>query len=119
MLPPVEADELLPEELINLQADSRLAWIIENNMVTETGEPLDFFDHSFLVDIYDDDSDDIVVIKSAQVGGTIWATVASAHEVSFEGRNSIYVFPTKGSIVNALAFRRDPVWSGPRLTAAA
>ena len=95
-----DEDELLPQELVNLEADSRLAWIIQNDMVTENGDPLDFYDHAFLVDIYDDDSDDIVMIKSAQVGGTIWATVASAHEVSFEGRNSIYVFPTKGSIVN-------------------
>lgn len=93
-------DEPLPLDLINLQADSCLAWIIENNMVTENGTPVDFYDHLFLVDIYDDDSDDIVMIKSAQVGGTIWATVGSAHEVTFEKRNSIYVFPTKGSIVN-------------------
>ena len=54
-------DELLPQELVNLEADSRLAWIIQNNMVTENGDPLDFYDHPFLVDIYDDDSDDILI----------------------------------------------------------
>lgn len=95
-----EDDFIPPEVMINLQADNKLAWIINNNMVTEQGDPLDFYDHPFLIDIYADESDDIVIIKSAQVGGTIWATVASAHEVSFEKRNSIYVFPTKGSIVN-------------------
>ena len=56
-------DELLPQELVNLEADSRLAWIIQNNMVTENGDPLDFYDHPFLVDIYDDDSDDIQRIQ--------------------------------------------------------
>lgn len=92
--------ELLPENFYNVQADSPLAWIVANDMVTENGDPLEFDDHPFLIDIYDDTSDDIVMKKSAQVGGTIWATVGSAHEVTHEKRNSIYVFPTKGSIVN-------------------
>lgn len=92
--------EVLPQTWYDAEADSPLVWIVNNEMVTEQGEPLDFYDHPFLADIYDDNSDDIVMIKSAQVGGTIWATVSSAHETSFEGRNSIYVFPTKGSIVN-------------------
>lgn len=86
--------------LLNLQADSLLAWITENNMVNEHGAPLEFATHRFLIDIYDDTSDDIRIAKSAQVGITIWGTVASAHEVSFQKRNNIYVFPTRGSIIN-------------------
>lgn len=96
----VEGEVLPPQEWFDAQADSPLTWIVANDMVTEQGDPLDFYDHPFLPDIYDDTSIDIVIIKSAQVGGTIWATVASAHEVTYEKRNSIYVFPTKGSIVN-------------------
>lgn len=97
-----QADNVLAvdNQLANLQQDSLLSWIIDNEMVNEQGIPLEFATHRFLIDIYDDDSDDIVMIKSAQVGGTIWATAASAHEVTFENRNSIYVFPTKGSIIN-------------------
>lgn len=97
---PAVEGEVLPQAYYDLQSDSLLAWVVNNDMKTEHGQPLDFYDHPFLIDIYDDDSDDIVMIKSAQVGGTIWATVASAHEVTHEKRNSIYVFPTKGSIVN-------------------
>lgn len=96
----IPALDLPPEAVANIEADSRFAWIVNNNMVTEHGHPIEFDDHPFLIDIYEDDSDDIVMIKSAQVGGTIWATVGSAHEVTFEKRNAIYVFPTKGSIVN-------------------
>jgi hypothetical protein len=88
------------EQLAQLAAISPLAWVVTNQMVSEQGVPLEFGDHRFLLDIYDDKSDDITIVKSAQVGGTIWATVASAHEVVFERRNSIYVFPTKGSITN-------------------
>ena len=90
----------LDERLLNLQADSMLAWIVNNNMRSEQGIPIEFATHRFLLDIYEDTSEDIVMIKSAQVGGTIWATVGSAHEVTFEKRNAIYVFPTKGSIIN-------------------
>lgn len=97
---PAVEGEVLPKVYYDLQADSPLAWIVNNDMVTEQGNPLEFDDHPFLVDIYEDDAEEIIIIKSAQVGGTIWATVASAHEVTFEKRNSIYVFPTKGSIVN-------------------
>ena len=85
-------------QLKALESISPLAWVINNGMLNEQGIPLEFNTHRFLVDIYDDTSDEIVMIKSAQFGGTIWATVASTHEVTFEKRNGIYVFPTRSSI---------------------
>lgn len=88
------------DKLLNLQADSLLNWIVDNEMKSEQGVPIEFATHRFLIDIYNDTSDDISIRKSAQVGGTIWATAGSAHEVAFEKRNAIYVFPTKGSIIN-------------------
>ncbi len=93
-------DDELDKNLLNLQADSLLNWIIQNSMKSEKGVPIEFNTHRFLIDIYNDTSDDISIAKSAQVGGTIWATAASAHEVGLEGRDAIYVFPTKGSIIN-------------------
>lgn len=89
---------LTPEQLAQLETISPLAWVINNNMINEQGISMDFGVHRFLIDIYDDQSDDIVMAKSSQFGGTIWATVASTHEVVFERRNAIYVFPTRHSI---------------------
>src|SRR5690606_32060524 len=95
-----ELEALILQSDLNMQADNLLYWVTQNKMVTEQGQRVEFNDHPFLAQIYEDKASDICIIKSAQVGGTIWATAGSAHEVTHEKRNAIYVFPTRGSIIN-------------------
>ena len=45
-----------------------LAWIVKHGIKTENGTPLDFHDHRYLIDIYSDESQNIVEMKAAQLG---------------------------------------------------
>lgn len=56
------------EEEISLASISIHAWINENNIVNEKGDPIEFREHLFLFDIYSDESKNLVVMKPAQVG---------------------------------------------------
>lgn len=80
------------EQLI---ASSPLAWIMLNKMVTENQIPIEFDDHRFLIDLYADMHDDIVVIKSAQVGESTERILKCIWCAKYLKANIIYVLPTK------------------------
>lgn len=70
------------------------AWLLENGMKTETGEPIDFRTHLFLFDPYRDWSPRIVVKKAAQVGFTTLAIFKSLYAVEKKKLDAIYTLPT-------------------------
>ena len=54
--------ELLDEsaQLAKYRVD---AWIDHHQIKNEKGEPIEWFKHQFLIDIYNDQSDNLVVMK--------------------------------------------------------
>lgn len=77
---------------------SILAWIYENGIVTEKGDPLDFSDRLFLLDILNDWSQEIVIKKAAQVGGSVSFTLKTLYAVKNLGLNIMYTFPTDSDV---------------------
>lgn len=77
---------------------SILAWIYENGIVTEKGDPLDFSDRLFLLDILNDWSQEIVIKKAAQVGGSVSFTLKTLYAVKYLGLNIMYTFPTDSDV---------------------
>lgn len=71
-----------------------LAWIIGNQVKTETGQELDFYHHRYLVSIYKDNSPNIVEMKAAQLGLTTMEIVRSFHRAYNQGLDIIYILPT-------------------------
>ena len=92
----------------SLQAEKPLVWARENCR-TEKGDKLDFHNHQFLMDIYEDMSKNIVVQKSAQTGLTTFGInralwFGDTHSVSI-----IYTFPTSSDVSEFSRARVKPI----------
>lgn len=74
------------------------AWILNNNIKTESGQPLDFKIHRFLKAIYADKSPFICAIKAAQIGFTTYEILKSLHEAYNDKIDIIYVLPTADDV---------------------
>ena len=75
-----------------------LAWIKKYNIKTETGEPLNFDNYRFLIDIYADNSPFICSMKAAQIGFTTYEILKSAFEAKNNNTDIIYVLPTADDV---------------------
>lgn len=74
------------------------AWILANEIKTESGQPIDFHVHRFLKAVYADKSPFICAIKAAQIGFTTYEILKSLHEAKNDGIDIIYVLPTADDV---------------------
>lgn len=74
---------------------------------TSRGEPLDFEDHGYLKQIYEDQSPVIDYMKSAQSGATEKMITEAMWIPDQFKENSIYFFPTSGTISDLVQERID------------
>lgn len=74
------------------------AWIQENQIKTETGQPLDLRSHFFLFDPYRDLSPKQVVLKAAQIGFTTLEILKSFWVAKNYGFDIIYTLPTQSDV---------------------
>lgn len=79
---------------MNLSDISICAWLQENRIKNEKGELIDFRDHLFLLDIYEDNSPKLVCYKAAQIGFTTMALLKSIWLAKMKGLDIIYTMPT-------------------------
>lgn len=70
------------------------SWIINNKIVNEKGERIDFYDHSFLIDIYLDQSQYMTVLKAAQVGLSTASILKNHYDAIHRKMDIIYTLPT-------------------------
>lgn len=93
----------------SLENGSPLAWVVLNDTVTENQEKLEFIDHRFLIELYEDMHDDIVVIKSAQVGESVERIIKSLWCAGKMKANIIYVLPTKNVVDDFVVPKVNPI----------
>jgi len=74
------------------------AWLIEHGIKTETGKPIDFREHLFLYDIYNDWSPKLVCYKAAQIGFSTMAIIKSLYAADRLGLDCIYTLPTANDV---------------------
>ena len=86
---------LTPAEL---QAASIIAWIEDNTIKNEKGDPISFQDHPFLYDIYRDQADELVVVKCAQCGLSTCEILRNHHAAKHQKMDIIYTLPTDGDV---------------------
>lgn len=77
-----------------IENENVLAWIMKHGLKTENGTPLDFHDHRYLIDIYADESQNIVEMKAAQLGLSTKDIFKSFHRAKNKGLDIIYILPT-------------------------
>lgn len=80
--------------LDQIQSETILAWIVNNDIKTENGTPLDFHDHRYLIDIYTDDSPNLVEMKAAQLGLSTMEIFRTLWRAYYRGLDIIYILPT-------------------------
>ena len=84
---------------------SLLPWVKDN--WTSRGDPLDFDEHTYLVQIYEDQSQDITYMKSAQTGATERMLTEAMWLPDQFKENSMYIFPTSGTVSDLVQERID------------
>lgn len=77
--------------LASIDAD---AWIDYHGIKTEKGEPIDWYKHLFQIDIYNDQSDKLVVMKPAQVGLSTLEIIKTFRDAESKKMDIIYTLPT-------------------------
>jgi len=73
---------------------SILYWIDENHIKNENGDPIEFYDHAFMEDIYVDAEPIQVIRKGSQIGASTMEILRALHDARFLGINQIYTLPT-------------------------
>ena len=79
---------------MNLADLSIHAFILLHNIKNEKGDPIEFREHLFLFDIYRDRSQNIVVMKPAQVGASTMDVIKTLYDAHREKLDIIYTLPT-------------------------
>ena len=75
-----------------------LDWIGEEKIKNEKGDLIEFDSHPFLVDIYDDRSKDLTVMKAAQVGMSTCEILKNHYDAKHEKMDIIYTLPTDNDV---------------------
>src|SRR3990167_4157876 len=74
-----------------------LEWITAG-VNNEKGEPIEFDTHPFLMDIYDDNSQNLTVMKAAQVGMSTLQILKNHNDAKRQKMDIIYTLPTDGDV---------------------
>lgn len=83
---------------MNLADKSIQAWLTENRIKNEKGDPLDFRMHLYLYDIYGDQSQNLTVMKAAQVGLSTCEVLKNHHDARKYKMDIIYTLPTDSDV---------------------
>jgi hypothetical protein len=74
------------------------AWIIKNQIKTESGDVLNFDNYRFLLDVYADNSPLMCAAKAAQIGFTTYEILKSLFEAKNENIDIAYILPTADDV---------------------
>ena len=73
-------------------------WIIQEGIKNEKGEPIEFDSHPFLFDIYADQSQNLTIMKAAQVGLTTAEILKNHFDAKQYKMDIIYTLPTDSDV---------------------
>ncbi len=91
-------------------------FVLNNKIVNENGNPIEFNRHRFLAQPYMDNSPRQVIRKCGQVGWSVLAIIRSIHLAKFLRANVIYTLPSKSVVKDFVTPKVDPlINSNPRI----
>lgn len=99
----------MTEPTVDITKLSILAWVLQKQIKNEKGEPLEFQDRAFLLDILTDWSQEICWKKCSQVGGSIIFNVKALFALENFGFNIIYTMPTDGDVEDFVKTKTNPL----------
>jgi hypothetical protein len=93
----------------SLEDNSIIAWMLKNEIKTESGKKFDFKSHPFWYDVLTDWSPNIVMLKAAQMGGTTALSLKMLWAMKRFGLNTAYTMPTSGDATDFVGSRFNPI----------
>src|SRR3990167_9699667 len=75
-----------------------LDWMSEKKIRNEKGDLIEFDSHPFLIDIYDDKSQNLTVMKAAQVGMSTCQILKNHRDAKRYKMDIIYTLPTDNDV---------------------
>ena len=103
--------------LVKAQSKSILEWIRQNNIVNERGDKIEFKNHYFLYDIYEDWTPIQAVKKAAQIGFSTLAILKTLYAAYMKNFNVIYTLPTGNDVYKFVPGKvNQMISSNPMLT---
>ena len=85
------------------------AWVLNHNISNENGDPITFKQHRFLLDIYLDNSPELVISKCSQIGGSTAIILKAIHLTHYKKANVIYLLPSKSIVKDFVLPKVDPL----------
>ena len=73
-------------------------WVEQNQLLSESGQHIEFKKRSFLKAIYDDMSPKIVIMKSPQIGATIMNCLKALYVAHELHKDIVYTLPTQSDV---------------------
>lgn len=80
--------------LLAAQRKSFMEWVVQNKVKTERGTPVEFREHLFMYDIYEDWAPKQVTQKCSQIGFSLMAVLKSHYAAKMREYNVVYTLPT-------------------------
>lgn len=99
----------MTKRTFKLEDHSILAWIVRNGVKSEKGDPLIFKDRKFLLDILTDWSQDIVIKKCSQIGGSVIFNLKVFFAVQKKGWQIIYTMPSDSDVEEFVKSKTNPI----------
>jgi len=115
---PVAPPEISVEDVKALGHDDLALWVLGQNLLVDH-RPFNFDRHRYLIDIYRCNSKEIVVMKAAQMGLTIWLLLKTLHILLNKSPiKAGFYFPTADSVIKLSKDRLTPIIAqNPELSA--
>jgi Phage terminase large subunit (GpA) len=99
----------LTDQLANF---SLPVFIEKHGITNELGQKLDFYNHRFMWDVYNDMSPKQVCLKAAQIGFSTMAILKSLWLCGAKGMEVIYTLPTSGNIKDFVSSKVNRMITG-------
>lgn len=97
------------EDIRHMSKDSFPLWCLTHG-ATVDHNPIEFENHRYLLPIYADQSDEVVLAKAAQLGATVWMMLRILWWLhSHQGRKAGLYMPNKELVDNTSADRLTPL----------
>ena len=86
-----------------------LAWILKHHIKNENGSPIEFGDHTFMIEPYMDCTPRQAIIKCSQIGWSVLAIIRSFHLAKFAKANIIHTFPSRNMSKDFVIPKVNPI----------
>jgi hypothetical protein len=93
----LDPSKISQEQIRALEQTSLALWVL-NNRIEVDNRPFSFSDHRYLLPLYMDKSQEIVVMKAAQLGVTIWMLLYLLHWLIHNVGKAALMFPTERAL---------------------